>query len=70
MIVLVAVSITPFHPARRGVLANEISTIGEKVISGSRTGRFLKLPEMPGYVPLSGLTMEFDRNRKCVAGCM
>jgi hypothetical protein len=24
---------------------------------------------MPVHVPLSGRTMEFDRNARCVAGC-
>jgi L-ascorbate metabolism protein UlaG (beta-lactamase superfamily) len=49
--------------------ANEVATKGGKVIPGSKTDAFLKAVKVPAYVPLSGKTMEFDANAKCVAGC-
>jgi L-ascorbate metabolism protein UlaG (beta-lactamase superfamily) len=56
-------SVIPSH-------ANEVATSGGKVNPGSRTAQFLGLIEMPGYVPLSGRTMQFDSQGHCVAGCM
>ena len=50
--------------------ANEVATTGGTVIPGTRTAQFLSLIDMPGYVPLSGRTMEFDGAGRCVAGCM
>jgi hypothetical protein len=41
----------------------------ENLIPGTRTATFLNLIEMAGYVPLSGVTMQFDGDGRCVAGC-
>ncbi|MFZ2652671.1 MAG: MBL fold metallo-hydrolase [Burkholderiaceae bacterium] len=49
--------------------ANEVGTIGGKVVPGTRTDSFMKKVGMPAYVPLSGKTMSFDGSGKCVAGC-
>ena len=49
--------------------ANEEATKGGKVIPGTRTEIFKKAVKVPVYIPLSGKTMEFDGNAKCVAGC-
>jgi L-ascorbate metabolism protein UlaG (beta-lactamase superfamily) len=49
--------------------ANEAATRGGKTIAGTRTDTFIKATRVPVYVPLSGRTMEFDRNGRCVAGC-
>lgn len=49
--------------------ANEEATKGGKVIAGTRTETFIKAATMPVHVPLSGVTMSFDANGKCVDGC-
>jgi len=49
--------------------ANEAATKNGKVISGTRTEAFIKATRVPVYVPLSGHTMEFNRDAKCVSGC-
>jgi len=50
--------------------ANEESTKGGKVKPGSKTEKFMKLVMgIPVHLPLSGRTMEFDGNAKCVSGC-
>jgi L-ascorbate metabolism protein UlaG (beta-lactamase superfamily) len=49
--------------------ANEVATKGGKVVPGSKTETFMKAVKVPAHVPLSGRTMEFDANGKCVAGC-
>ena len=49
--------------------ANEEATKGGKVRSGTRTEKFMKMSNVPVHVPLSGNTMEFDGNGKCVSGC-
>ena len=49
--------------------ANEAATQGGKVRAGSKTEAFMKAAKVPVHVPLSGKTMEFDANGKCVAGC-
>jgi L-ascorbate metabolism protein UlaG (beta-lactamase superfamily) len=49
--------------------ANEVGTKGGKVVEGSKTDRFMKAVKVPVAIPLSGRTMEFDANGKCVAGC-
>nr|AOS48124.1 hypothetical protein [uncultured bacterium] len=36
---------------------------------GSRTAKFIAAVKVPAHVPLSGKTMEFDGNGKCVGGC-
>ena len=49
--------------------ANEEATKGGKVVAGSRTDTFQRSSKAPVHIPLSGKTMEFDDNGKCVAGC-
>ncbi len=49
--------------------ANEVATKGGKVIAGTKTETFIKATKVPVHLPLSGVTMEFDANGKCVAGC-
>jgi L-ascorbate metabolism protein UlaG (beta-lactamase superfamily) len=49
--------------------ANEVATMGGKVIAGTKSEIFIKATKVPVHVPLSGVTMEFDGNGKCVAGC-
>jgi len=49
---------------------NEAATKGGKVIPGTKTERFMQAVKGASvHVPLSGKTMEFDSNGKCVAGC-
>jgi L-ascorbate metabolism protein UlaG (beta-lactamase superfamily) len=47
---------------------NEVGSKGGKVV-GPKTDAFLKAVKVPAHLPLSGKTMEFDANGKCVAGC-
>jgi L-ascorbate metabolism protein UlaG (beta-lactamase superfamily) len=48
----------------------EAATKGGKVKPKSKTAKFTKLvKDIPVHLPLSGKTMEFDGNAKCVAGC-
>lgn len=50
--------------------ANEAVTKGGKLDPKSRTAKFKSLIKgIPVHLPLSGKTMEFDGNAKCVAGC-
>ena len=50
--------------------ANEEATVKSIVKPGSRTARFIDLLKgTPVHVPLSGVTMQFDKNGKCVNGC-
>ena len=49
--------------------ANEPATIGGKLTPKSRTAAFQKAAKMPVHVPLSGRTMQFDGNGRCVSGC-
>jgi L-ascorbate metabolism protein UlaG (beta-lactamase superfamily) len=50
--------------------ANEESTKGGKIKPGSKTEKFMKLIQgIPVHLPLSGKTMEFDGDAKCVSGC-
>jgi L-ascorbate metabolism protein UlaG (beta-lactamase superfamily) len=49
--------------------ANEVATIDGKVVPTSKTAAFIKAAKMPVHVPLSGKTMEFDGNARCVTGC-
>ena len=49
--------------------ANEVATKDGKVLAGTKTDAFIKKVTIPVRVPLSGKTMEFDGNGKCVAGC-
>ena len=49
---------------------NEGATTGGKVRPGSRTAAFMSMVKgRPVYPALSGKTMEFDGDAKCVAGC-
>jgi L-ascorbate metabolism protein UlaG (beta-lactamase superfamily) len=49
---------------------NEGATVGGKVIAGTKTSQFIDLVKGRAvHVPLSGRTMQFDGNAKCVAGC-
>jgi L-ascorbate metabolism protein UlaG (beta-lactamase superfamily) len=60
--------------------ANEIATTGGVVNPGTRTARFIELLRQPGndngdnesvavFVPRSGITLEFDGQARCRAGC-
>jgi L-ascorbate metabolism protein UlaG (beta-lactamase superfamily) len=49
--------------------ANEGATQGGKLIAGTRTETFIKTVKVPAHVPLSGRTMSFEGNGRCVAGC-
>ena len=48
---------------------NEAATEGGKLRPNSRTAQLVKLLKVPTYLGISGRTMEFDGNGKCVAGC-
>lgn len=50
--------------------ANEAATKAGKVVPGSRTATFIKASHVRVYAPLSGRTMEFDSEGKCVTGCL
>jgi len=49
--------------------ANEAATKDGKVLPGTKTETFRNAVKVPVHIPLSGKTMEFDNNGKCVAGC-
>jgi hypothetical protein len=49
--------------------ANEVATQGGKLVSGTRTEAFIKSVGVPVHVPLSGRTMAFEGNGRCVSGC-
>jgi len=49
--------------------ANEAATRDGKVIAGTRTATFIQAAKIPVHLPLSGRSMSFDRNGRCVAGC-
>jgi len=49
--------------------ANEVATGGGKVLPGTKTETFIKAVGVPVHVPLSGKTMAFDSDGRCVAGC-
>jgi L-ascorbate metabolism protein UlaG (beta-lactamase superfamily) len=49
--------------------ANEPATQGGQLRAGTRTAAFRDAARMPVHVPLSGRTMEFDREGMCRAGC-
>ena len=55
-------SVIPSH-------ANQPSTAGGKVVSGSRVEQFSKLTKAKVYLPLSGRTLSFDARGKCTGGC-
>ncbi len=49
--------------------ANEVATKNGKVIAGTKTEAFIKATSVPVHLPLSGRTMEFNSDGKCVTGC-
>lgn len=49
--------------------ANEVATKDGKVVPGSKTDIFMKASKVPVHLPLSGRTMEFNGDGKCVSGC-
>ncbi|MFT5643511.1 MAG: L-ascorbate metabolism protein UlaG (beta-lactamase superfamily) [Janthinobacterium sp.] len=49
--------------------ANEAATREGTLLVGTKTMEFKHAVKVPTYLPLSGKTMEFDANGKCVAGC-
>jgi L-ascorbate metabolism protein UlaG (beta-lactamase superfamily) len=49
--------------------ANEVATTGGIVNPGTHTARFIELVgDIPVFVPLSGVTLEFDGNGQCALG--
>ena len=49
---------------------NEEATKGGKLVATSKTAKFKSMIKgIPVHLPLSGRTMEFDGNAKCVKGC-
>jgi L-ascorbate metabolism protein UlaG (beta-lactamase superfamily) len=49
--------------------ANEVATKNGKVIAGTKTDAFINATKVPVHLPLSGRTMEFNVDGKCVSGC-
>lgn len=50
--------------------AEQAVTLNGKLIPGTRTAEFIRLlGDIPAYLPLSGRTMEFDSDARCVVGC-
>jgi L-ascorbate metabolism protein UlaG (beta-lactamase superfamily) len=49
--------------------ANEAATKDGKLLVGSKTLEFKNIVRVPVYAPLSGKTMEFNAEGRCVAGC-
>jgi hypothetical protein len=49
--------------------ANEEATEGGKVKANSKTAAFQKMVKVPSHPSLSGVTMEFNGDGKCVRGC-
>ncbi|MEM7561842.1 MAG: MBL fold metallo-hydrolase [Pseudomonadota bacterium] len=49
--------------------ANQQSTSGGKVISGTRAELFMNSVVVPVHLPLSGRTMQFDAAGMCTGGC-
>jgi L-ascorbate metabolism protein UlaG (beta-lactamase superfamily) len=48
---------------------NEPATVGGKLNPNSKTAGFQNAAKMPVHIPLSGRTMQFDGNGRCVSGC-
>jgi L-ascorbate metabolism protein UlaG (beta-lactamase superfamily) len=48
---------------------NEPATEAGKLLGKSKTAAVMKELKRPGYLAISGRTMEFDGQGKCVAGC-
>ncbi len=50
--------------------ANEAATRGGHILPGTRTETFKNaIKGIPVHLTLSGRTMEFDGDAKCVSGC-
>ena len=49
--------------------ANEEATKGGKIRPKTKTEAFQKMVSVPSYPSLSGITMEFDSDAKCIKGC-
>jgi L-ascorbate metabolism protein UlaG (beta-lactamase superfamily) len=49
--------------------ANEAATKDGKLLPNSKTAAFKAATKVPVHLPLSGKTMEFDADGKCVNGC-
>lgn len=49
--------------------ANEAATKDGKILPGTKTAAFKAATKASVYAPLSGKTMEFDGDGKCVGGC-
>jgi L-ascorbate metabolism protein UlaG (beta-lactamase superfamily) len=49
--------------------ANEMATKGGELLPNTKTATFKAASNVPVYLPLSGKTMEFDVDGKCVNGC-
>ena len=49
--------------------ANEEATKDGKILPKSKTATFKEATKVPVYASLSGKTMEFDQDAKCVGGC-
>ncbi len=48
---------------------NEAATEDGKVVPNTKTETFIKASSVPVHLPLSGRTMDFDRDGNCVSGC-
>ena len=49
---------------------NEEATKGGQLLPGTKTAKFKSLIKgIPVHIPLSGRTMEFDGDARCVKGC-
>lgn len=49
--------------------ANEVATEGGKLLPNTKTEAFIKAVNVPVHLPLSGRSMAFDAEAKCVSGC-
>jgi L-ascorbate metabolism protein UlaG (beta-lactamase superfamily) len=50
--------------------AEQVVTVKGKLLPDTQVAEFLRLlGDIPAYLPLSGRTMEFDGNARCLAGC-
>ncbi len=49
--------------------ANEAATENGTVVDGTKTATFMEAVETEAYLPLSGRTLSFDAEGRCVAGC-
>jgi L-ascorbate metabolism protein UlaG (beta-lactamase superfamily) len=49
--------------------ANEVATEGGKLLPGTKTEAFMNAVKVPVHLPLSGRTMAFDGEARCVSGC-